>query len=147
VSEPAVYAASLRTDDEHGRLLRRLVLNKAEVPESLGRRELRVRGDPIPIGSRAFEIIEVLVQPAGNEGLRGYAFGVGHAGVAASLVHLVGTGDSVCRFGDPSRICHKLAKNELDIGTEQYGELVRICALASSGQAGVLFLAHDDGPS
>src|SRR5215831_10614598 len=32
----------------------------------LARRELRLRGAPVPIGSRAFEIIEVLVQAAGE---------------------------------------------------------------------------------
>ena len=32
----------------------------------LARRELRARGVPVPIGSRAFEIMEVLVQSAGE---------------------------------------------------------------------------------
>src|SRR5262245_54906759 len=32
----------------------------------LARRELRARGVPVPIGGRAFEIIEVLVQLAGE---------------------------------------------------------------------------------
>src|SRR3979490_1030263 len=32
----------------------------------LARRELRARGVPVPIGGRAFEIIEVLVQSAGE---------------------------------------------------------------------------------
>ena len=32
----------------------------------LVRRELRARGAPVPIGNRAFEIIEVLVQSAGE---------------------------------------------------------------------------------
>jgi DNA-binding winged helix-turn-helix (wHTH) protein len=32
----------------------------------LARRELRLRGAPVPLGSRAFEIIEVLVQSAGE---------------------------------------------------------------------------------
>ncbi len=31
----------------------------------LGRRELRVRGTPIPLGSRAFDIVEILVKAAG----------------------------------------------------------------------------------
>src|SRR5262249_59044980 len=32
----------------------------------LPRRELRVRGAPVPLGSRAFEILELLVQSAGE---------------------------------------------------------------------------------
>src|SRR5882724_5457988 len=32
----------------------------------LARRELRVRGAPVPLGSRAFEILELLVQSAGE---------------------------------------------------------------------------------
>ena len=32
----------------------------------LARREVRLRGAPVPIGSRAFEIIEVLVEAAGD---------------------------------------------------------------------------------
>ena len=32
----------------------------------LARRELRILGSPVPIGGRAFEIIEVLVQSAGE---------------------------------------------------------------------------------
>src|ERR1700722_7898970 len=32
----------------------------------LARRELRVLGSPVPVGGRAFEIIEVLVQSAGE---------------------------------------------------------------------------------
>jgi DNA-binding response OmpR family regulator len=37
-----------------------------EIADALARRELRARGVPVPIGGRAFEIIEVLVQPAGE---------------------------------------------------------------------------------
>jgi DNA-binding winged helix-turn-helix (wHTH) protein len=32
----------------------------------LARRELRSRGVPVPLGSRAFEIVEVLVQSGGD---------------------------------------------------------------------------------
>jgi DNA-binding winged helix-turn-helix (wHTH) protein len=32
----------------------------------LSRRELRARGKPVPIGGRAFEIVEVLVKSAGQ---------------------------------------------------------------------------------
>src|SRR3954453_12279039 len=39
-------------------------LNEGEV--DIARRELRARGVPVPIGGRAFEIIEVLVQSAGE---------------------------------------------------------------------------------
>ena len=45
---------------------RRLVYEWGEWEVDLARRELRVRGVSIPIGGRAFEIIEVLVQSAGE---------------------------------------------------------------------------------
>jgi predicted ATPase/DNA-binding winged helix-turn-helix (wHTH) protein len=44
----------------------RLVHESGEWEIDLARRELRARGVPVPIGSRAFEIIEVLVQSAGE---------------------------------------------------------------------------------
>ena len=43
---------------------RNLVYEAGELRIHLGRRELRVRGVLVPIGGRAFEIIEVLVQSA-----------------------------------------------------------------------------------
>jgi predicted ATPase/DNA-binding winged helix-turn-helix (wHTH) protein len=42
------------------------VYKSGEWEVDLARRELRVRGIPVPIGGRAFEIIEVLVQSAGE---------------------------------------------------------------------------------
>ncbi len=45
---------------------RRLVYESGEWEVDLARRELRARGVPVPIGGRAFEIIEVLVQSAGE---------------------------------------------------------------------------------
>src|SRR5712675_557006 len=45
---------------------RRLVYELDEWEVDLARRELRARGVPVPIGGRAFEIIEVLVQSAGG---------------------------------------------------------------------------------
>ena len=43
-----------------------LIYQSGQVEIDLGRREMRVRGVPVPIGGRAFEIIEVLVQAAGE---------------------------------------------------------------------------------
>src|SRR3984893_1935736 len=45
---------------------RQLVYESGEWEVDLARRELRARGVPVPIGGRAFEIIEVLVQSAGQ---------------------------------------------------------------------------------
>jgi predicted ATPase/DNA-binding winged helix-turn-helix (wHTH) protein len=45
---------------------RELVYESGEWEVDLARRELRARGVPVPIGGRAFEIIEVLVQSAGE---------------------------------------------------------------------------------
>src|SRR3982075_3385791 len=45
---------------------RRLVYELDEWEVDLARRELRARGVPVPIGGRAFEIVEVLVQSAGE---------------------------------------------------------------------------------
>src|SRR5258708_34512467 len=45
---------------------RRLVYELDEWEVDLARRELRARGVPVPIGGRAFEIMEVLVQSAGE---------------------------------------------------------------------------------
>src|ERR1700730_8762255 len=45
---------------------RQLVYESGECERDLARRELRARGVPVPIGGRAFEIIEVLVQSAGE---------------------------------------------------------------------------------
>src|SRR4030088_1481356 len=45
---------------------RRLVYELDEGEVDLARRELRARGVPVPIGGRAFEIVEVLVQSAGE---------------------------------------------------------------------------------
>jgi len=42
------------------------VYESGEWEVDLARRELRARGVPVPIGGRAFEIIEVLVQSAGE---------------------------------------------------------------------------------
>jgi predicted ATPase/DNA-binding winged helix-turn-helix (wHTH) protein len=44
----------------------RLVYGSGQWEVDLARRELRARGVPVPIGGRAFEIIEVLVQSAGE---------------------------------------------------------------------------------
>ena len=44
----------------------RLVYESGQLEINLARRELRSRGIPVPIGGRAFEIIEVLVQSAGE---------------------------------------------------------------------------------
>jgi len=46
--------------------VRRLVYELGEWAVDLARRELRARGVPLPIGGRAFEIIEFLVQSAGE---------------------------------------------------------------------------------
>ena len=45
---------------------RRLVYELDEWEVDLARRELRARGVPVPIGGRTFEIIEMLVQSAGE---------------------------------------------------------------------------------
>lgn len=45
---------------------RRLVYESGEWEIDLARRELRARGAPVPIGSRAFDIVEVLVRSAGE---------------------------------------------------------------------------------
>src|SRR3984893_1923625 len=45
---------------------RQLVYESGEWEVDLARRELRAHGVPVPIGGRAFEIIEVLVQSAGE---------------------------------------------------------------------------------
>src|SRR5216684_555491 len=45
---------------------RQLVYESGEWEVDLARRELRARGVPVPVGGRAFEIIEVLVQSAGE---------------------------------------------------------------------------------
>src|SRR5258708_28777355 len=45
---------------------RQLVYESGEWEVDLARRELRARGVPVPIGGRAFEIIEGLVQSAGE---------------------------------------------------------------------------------
>ena len=45
---------------------RRLVYESGEWEIDLARRELRARGAPVPIGCRAFDIIEVLVRSAGE---------------------------------------------------------------------------------
>src|SRR3984957_10917245 len=45
---------------------RQLVYESGEWEVDLARRELRARGVPVPIGGRAFEIVEVLVQSAGE---------------------------------------------------------------------------------
>src|SRR5256885_6000099 len=45
---------------------RQLVYESGEWEVDLARRELRARGVPVPIGGRAFEIIVVLVQSAGE---------------------------------------------------------------------------------
>src|SRR6202051_587218 len=45
---------------------RRLVYESGEWEIDIARRELRARGAAVPIGNRAFEIIEVLVQSAGE---------------------------------------------------------------------------------
>src|ERR1700674_2208666 len=45
---------------------RQLVYESGEWEVDLARRELRARGVPVPIGGRAFEIIEALVQSAGE---------------------------------------------------------------------------------
>jgi predicted ATPase/DNA-binding winged helix-turn-helix (wHTH) protein len=45
---------------------RRLVYESGEWEVDLARRELRARGVPVPIGGRAFEIVEVLVQSSGE---------------------------------------------------------------------------------
>jgi predicted ATPase/DNA-binding winged helix-turn-helix (wHTH) protein len=44
----------------------RTVYQSGECEVDLGRRELRVGGVPVPVGARAFEIIEVLVKSAGD---------------------------------------------------------------------------------
>src|SRR5260370_5145326 len=43
-----------------------LIYESGQLEIDLARRELRVRAVPVPIGGRAFEIIEVLVQAAGE---------------------------------------------------------------------------------
>src|SRR5882757_1917882 len=45
---------------------RQLVYESGEWEVDLARRELRARGVPVPIGGRTFEIIEMLVQSAGE---------------------------------------------------------------------------------
>src|SRR5260370_40373955 len=49
---------------------RQLVYESGEWEVDLARRELRARGVPVPIGGRTFEIIEVLVQSAGELGTK-----------------------------------------------------------------------------
>ncbi|HUB50142.1 MAG TPA: winged helix-turn-helix domain-containing protein, partial [Acetobacteraceae bacterium] len=48
--------------DEHIRL----VHASGECEIDLARRELRVRGSAVPVGSRAFEFIEILARSAGE---------------------------------------------------------------------------------
>jgi predicted ATPase/DNA-binding winged helix-turn-helix (wHTH) protein len=45
---------------------RRLIYESGECEIDLARRELRVLGSPVPVGGRAFEVIEILVQSAGE---------------------------------------------------------------------------------
>ena len=45
---------------------RRLVYESGDWEMDLAQRELRTRGVPVPIGGRAFEIVEILVQSAGE---------------------------------------------------------------------------------
>src|SRR3981189_1290427 len=45
---------------------RQLVYESGEWEIDLARRELRARGVPVPIGGRAFELIEILIQSAGE---------------------------------------------------------------------------------
>ncbi len=42
------------------------VYESGDCEVDLARRELRARGVPVPIGGRAFEIVEVLVRSAGD---------------------------------------------------------------------------------
>src|SRR6266700_7441310 len=56
----------LSKDRDLSTQVRRLVYESGEWEVDLARRELRARGVPVPIGGRAFEIIEVLVQAAGE---------------------------------------------------------------------------------
>src|ERR1700759_185623 len=44
----------------------RPVYSSGECEIDLARRELRVLGSPVPVGGRAFEVIEVLAQSAGE---------------------------------------------------------------------------------
>src|SRR5579863_391328 len=44
----------------------RLVHATGECEIDLARRELRVRGSPVPVGGRTFEVIEVLARSAGE---------------------------------------------------------------------------------
>ena len=44
----------------------RLIYASGECEIDLARRELRVRGSPVPVGGRAFEVIEILAQSAGE---------------------------------------------------------------------------------
>src|SRR5580692_8275883 len=44
----------------------RPVYASGECEIDLARRELRVRGSPVPVGGRAFEVIEILAQSAGE---------------------------------------------------------------------------------
>src|SRR5215470_11394938 len=44
----------------------RPVYASGECEIDLARRELRIRGSPVPVGGRAFEIIEVLAESAGE---------------------------------------------------------------------------------
>src|ERR1700679_1802722 len=48
----------------------RLVLASGDCEIDLARRELRVLGSPVPVGGRAFEIIEVLARSAGELGTK-----------------------------------------------------------------------------
>src|SRR5258708_894223 len=43
-----------------------VIYQSGQVEIDLARRDLRVRGVPVPIGGRAFEIIEILVRAAGE---------------------------------------------------------------------------------
>jgi DNA-binding winged helix-turn-helix (wHTH) protein len=44
----------------------RIIYQSGDCEVDLARRELRTRGIPVPVGSRAFDIIETLVRSAGD---------------------------------------------------------------------------------
>src|ERR1700689_1492985 len=46
--------------------LQRIIYQSGDCEVDLARRELRTRGIPVPVGSRAFDIIETLVRSAGD---------------------------------------------------------------------------------
>ena len=76
-----------------------LVYEAGSLEIDTGRRELRARGVPVPIGGRAFEIIEALARSGGELVTKRRAHGAGIAGRHRRGKHAPGS-----YFGDPQSV-------------------------------------------